>query len=136
MRIVIDTNEIFSFFNRKSKAREISLLPNIELYSPLFSLEEIKKHKSDILERFNLTEEQYSLIEKLLRIVVNFISEDEYSQFTTEARGFSPDPNDVDFFALALKLNCPIWSQDGLLKEQKRVKVYSTFDLMKELGLE
>lgn len=135
MRIVIDTPEIFSFFNEKSKARELSLLPNLELHSPVFSLDEIKEHKSDILERFSLSNVQFALIEKLLNVVIKFAKENEYSEFISEAKSISPDPNDVDFFAFALKLNCPIWSEDKELKKQSKVKVYSTSELLKELGL-
>jgi predicted nucleic acid-binding protein len=66
----------------------------------------------------------------LLKVVVKFIKEEEYSEFLSEARKVSPDPNDSDFFALALKLNCPIWSEDKRLKKQSRVKVLSTRELM------
>ncbi|PIN85274.1 MAG: hypothetical protein COV47_03030 [Candidatus Diapherotrites archaeon CG11_big_fil_rev_8_21_14_0_20_37_9] len=38
----------------------------------------------------------------------------------------SPDPKDVPYFALALKLRCPIWTNDKLLKKQKKVKIIST----------
>ncbi len=36
------------------------------------------------------------------------------------------DPGDVQFLALAMALNCPIWSNDKDLKKQKVVKVYTT----------
>lgn len=39
-----------------------------------------------------------------------------------------------DFFALALKLNCPIWSNENLHKKQSKVKIYSTSELIKELS--
>ncbi|MBS3095717.1 hypothetical protein J4231_03480, partial [Candidatus Woesearchaeota archaeon] len=44
----------------------------------------------------------------------------------------SPDPNDLDFFALALKLDLPIWSNDNLLKKQNTLNVFSTLDLLKK----
>jgi|SRR3989338_4025813 len=135
MRLVADTNELFSLFNKKSKARELSFLPNLELHSPLFSLNEIKEHKSEILKRFSLSETQYSLIEKLLNVAVRFSKENEYIKFLPEGKKISPDPDDSDFFALALKLDCGIWSEDKLLKQQSKVKVYSTSELLKELGL-
>ncbi len=135
MRLVVDTPEIFSFFNERSKARELSLLPNMELNSPIFSLDEIKEHKLDIIERFSLSNTQFSLIEKLLKVVINFRKESEYSKFISEAKAISPDSNDVDFFALALKLNCPIWTEDKELKQQSKVKVFTTSELLKELGL-
>jgi predicted nucleic acid-binding protein len=135
MRLVVNTNILFSFFNEKSKARELSTLPELELHSPSFSLEEIEKNKSKILKKFSLSEPQFSLIINLLRVVVKFAPKEEYSEFFHEAKEISPDPDDVDFFALALKLNCPIWSEDKLLKKQSRIKVFSTSDLTELLGL-
>jgi|SRR3989338_1213390 len=135
MKLVVDANEVFSFFNEKSKAREFSLSSELELYSPSFSLKEIKEHKSDVLKRFSLSETQYLLIEKLLGNVIRFADEKEYSGFLKEAKSVSPDADDTEYFALALKLNCPIWSEDKALKKQSKVKVYSTSELLKEIGL-
>lgn len=134
MKLVVDTNVIFSFFNERSKARELSLLPELELYSPSFALDEIEEHKSEILERFSLTEAQFTLIEKLLGTVVKFVGKEEYSEFLPRAMKLSPDPDDADFFGLALKLDCPIWSEDGKLKDQPQVKVLSTTELIDLLG--
>lgn len=133
MRLVVDTNVLISFFNERSKARELSLLPDLELYSPSFGLDEIEEHKSEILKRFSLTEAQFTLIKKLLGTVVKFVGKEEYSEFLSGAMKLSPDPDDADFFALALKLNCLIWSEDTDLKKQSQVKVYSTKELIELL---
>lgn len=133
MRLVADTTELFSFFNEKSKARELSLSTKLDLHSPEFSLEEIKEHKDKIVKSFSLTEPQFVLVNKLLNTVVKFVKEKEYSKLLSEAREISPDPDDVDFFALALKSNIPIWSEDKELKNQSRVKVLNTKELSKLL---
>jgi len=41
----------------------------------------------------------------------------EYKDFRQEAESISPDPNDMQYFALALKLCCPIWSNDKNAEE-------------------
>ncbi|MBT5021736.1 hypothetical protein HOK51_08530 [Candidatus Woesearchaeota archaeon] len=46
------------------------------------------------------------------------------------AKIICPDENDVDYFALALKLNCAIWSNDKKLKNQNSIIVYSTEELI------
>lgn len=135
MGLVVDANILFSFFNEKSKARELSTLSSIILYSPEFALEEINKHRGEILKRFSLSDVQFSLILKLLQIVINFVKSEEYTRFLPKAKEISPDPDDVDFFALALKLECDIWSNDTNLKEQSRVKVFSTKDLVESSKL-
>ncbi|RZN40082.1 MAG: hypothetical protein EFT35_03385 [Methanophagales archaeon ANME-1-THS] len=130
MKLIVNTNILFSFFNERSKARELSLLPDLELHSPAFSIGEIAEHRSEILTRFSLSDAQFLLIERLLKVVVKFIKEEEYCEYLSEARKVSPDPNDSDFFALALKFDCPLWSEDKRLKKQSRVKVLSTKELM------
>ena len=43
------------------------------------------------------------------------------------------DEKDTHYVALALKLNCQIWSNDNDLKKQnKKVKVYNTRELLEE----
>lgn len=133
MRLVVDTNILFSLFNEKSKARELSTLSSLVLYSPEFALVEIDKHKGEILKRFALSDMQFSLILKLLQTVVNFVKSEEYRQFLPKAKKVSPDPDDVDFFALSFKLECDIWSNDAKLKEQRLVKIFSTKDLIEKL---
>jgi len=67
MRLVADTTELFSFFNERSTAREISLIPELELHSPSFFLDEIKEHKSRIIKCFSLSETQFLLWINCLR---------------------------------------------------------------------
>lgn len=54
-------------------------------------------------------------------------------EYYQESSDTSPDPDDKMYFALALKLNIPIWSNDKELKKQKRVKVYTTEELIEEM---
>jgi predicted nucleic acid-binding protein len=42
----------------------------------------------------------------------------------------SPDIDDAIYFALALKFEMPIWSNDARLENQSAVRVYSTSDLL------
>ena len=133
MRIVADTSELFSFFNEKSKARELSLSTKLSLQAPKFSLDEIYEHKDNIIKSFSLTESQFALVKKLLNTVVKFAEEKEYSNLLSEAKEVSPDPDDADFFALALKSKIPLWSEDKELKKQSRVKVLNTKELSKLL---
>ncbi|MBS3175821.1 hypothetical protein J4457_01145 [Candidatus Woesearchaeota archaeon] len=48
-----------------------------------------------------------------------------------DAENLTPDPDDMAYFAIALRLNCAIWSNDKKLKEQNKIKVYHTHELTK-----
>jgi len=59
------------------------------------------------------------------------IPKEEIVVYTAKAEEISPDKKDILYIALALKLNCAIWSNDKQLKEkQKEVHVFSTEELM------
>ncbi|MCK4476655.1 MAG: hypothetical protein KAU16_08005 [Methanophagales archaeon] len=46
----------------------------------------------------------------------------------------APHLKDVEYFALALKLDFPIWSNEKAFKKQSVVKVFSTPDLFSFLS--
>ena len=69
----------------------------------------------------------------LISSEIDFIPYPELSKFIHQAEKISPDPNDIEYFALALKLKCDIWSNDKRLKNHDKVKVYSTEELVKSL---
>lgn len=50
-----------------------------------------------------------------------------------QAEEISPDKDDTLYIALAMKLKCPIWSNDKDLKKQSEVKIYSTKDIIEIL---
>jgi len=41
----------------------------------------------------------------------------------------APHLKDVEYFALALKLDCPIWAQEKAFEKQSGVNVFATSDL-------
>ena len=68
----------------------------------------------------------------VLKKKIILIPMEELLPYVDEAKKISPDPDDVAYIALALKLKCAIWSQDRKLKDrQNKVQVYSTEDLIK-----
>ena len=65
----------------------------------------------------------------------SFTTLDKFKGFWEEAERISPDPDDVEYIAVALSFGCTIWSNDKDLKEkQSKVKVFSTADLISFLS--
>jgi len=90
----------------------------------------LKSIKQEILYKTNRTYEEFYEILEIIKKIITLVPIEEFENKINEAKGISPDPNDVIYFALALKLNCPIWSNDKKLKEQKEIKIYSTSELI------
>ena len=131
MRLVVDTNVLMTFFWKNSKTRKLIMLGNsLELFSPEFALDEIKKHKDEILKKTNISEEEFNVIRIELAISIKFYPVIFYKDFLKQSLDISPDKNDIDFFALALKLDLPIWSNDKNLKNPDMIKIISTKELL------
>lgn len=81
------------------------------------------------MKKTGISLEEFKRLRRELAILVEFIPLEEYTSFMKEALAI-PDPDDIDFTALALKLDCPIWSNDKELKQQTVVKVFSTSELI------
>lgn len=102
----------------------------------LFTLEEINKHAEEILEKTGISIEKFKELRRDLGIFVEFIPSEEYKEYLKHALELIPEyPDDIEFIALALKLELPIWSNDPHLKQQSKVRVFSTSEMIKELNL-
>lgn len=130
MELVLDTNKLFSFFWKGSLIKR--LLFKHTLYSPEFALEELNKHKSDILKKTKLSSEEFDIFTKMLQKVVIFVPFSQYSDKISKAFNLLPEhPKDVDFLALALKLNAGIVSEDKELLKQSLIPIFNDSNLSK-----
>ena len=132
MELVVDSNILFTYFWKNSITRKLLMKMNLRLFSPEFALEEINKYKKEIIKKTKIKEKHFYDLKKDLAIAIEFLPLEEYKKFLKNAFKISPNPNDCDFFALALKLKLPIWSNDSLLKNQNKIKVFSTSDLLQK----
>jgi|SRR3989344_6544730 len=130
MELVVDANILFSALIKNSLTAELLFEPTLKLYAPEFLIEEFMKYEELILKKMNKPREKYIEILHCLKEIINFIPEEEFSEFLDEAQILSPDIKDATYIALALKLKCAMWSNDKKLKEQYEIKIYSTDDLL------
>ena len=132
MRLVVDTNILFSFF-RDTPVRIIITNASwlgIKLFTPEFAIDELRANKSDLMKYSKLkTAEELEFIIKTLRLFINVKPINFFKEFKSESIKISPDQKDAPFFALALKLKSSIWSNEPKLKRQSVVKVFSTKEL-------
>ena len=110
MRLVIDANRIFAALIRDSTTRKMLVEKEFNLYVPQFVLEEITKHINELEEKTGLSKSvlKQKIEELIILSEIKVIPPVEIKPFIEEAKKISPDPDDVEYVALALKMNCPI----------------------------
>lgn len=137
--LVVEANVIFSALIKQShNFRLIYILreSGIKLYSPEFVFDEIKKREERILKFSKLGRDELRFVSNKLFESIKTIPKSEYESFLEVAGQIFPKhPKDMPYFALALNLDSPLWSNEKLHKQQSKVKVYSTSELLELLKL-
>ena len=136
MQFVVDTNILFSFF-RENPVRFIvinSEFLGLKLSAPEYVIDELKKNESDVLKYAKINSVQFNEILLELSKFIEIIPKKSFEQFKSKAKQLIHD-KDVPIFALALKLNCAIWSNEPGFKKQSSAEIFNTEDLLKLLKL-
>lgn len=133
MDLVIDANILFSVLIKKGKTEELLFKDTIHLFAPEFLFDEFEKYRKLIKDKTKRNDKDFDRLMIILREKINVIPNEETEKFISKAKNICPDENDVDYFALALKLNCSVWSNDKALKNQSYIEVCSTEELINKI---
>ncbi len=133
MKLVLDSNIIFSALIKKSTTRDIILSDIFDLYAPEYIFSEIRKHKELLLKKSRLDEGELDALLLLLQKHIHLTPKGKYNEKMALAEDILKgiDITDSPFLALALSLDCSVWSNDGHFKQQDIVEVYTTKELVK-----
>ncbi len=113
-----------------SKNSEIFSSLKCKFIAPLFILQEFNKYREECLKKSGLSKKVFVSREVEIISRIHFIEFKLYKEFIKEAIDISLDPDDAPYFALALKSNVPVWSNDNDLKKQNKIIVLSTKDII------
>ena len=138
IRLVVDTNVLMSALLRDdSFTAKLLKSGSFDLYCPEEGLKEIGCYKKYLISKQKPSIKRRSL-EYAVKFVlgsVHIILSELYSQRMGEGYEVMKDIDgkDTPFLALALQLNCPIWSNDRHFKKQGAAKVYTTKEVVELL---
>ncbi len=139
MELVVDAAVVFAALIKRGFTLELIRLlhkSGWKLYSPEYVLEEIEKREARLLRFSGLSKPEFDFVLGLLFRNIKTMPLSEYSGFLPEASRLLPEhQKDAPYFALALSLNCPVWSNEVRFTKQSRVKILPTHMLKMFFGL-
>ena len=137
MKIIVDTNRIIAGLLKDSTCRKILLNEYFEFYTPEYLFEEIENHRNMILVKSKLNEETFQIVFELILKRVNVVPKSKFYRYYQEGVQIigNIDMDDVPFISLALSMhNDGIWSEDKDFRKQKRIRIWSTEELINIIG--
>lgn len=138
MQLVVDFNVVFSaLVNKKGNPSRVfeanRELKQFEFASPEFLLLEVGNRMGKLLLKSGLTKEEMSEALSIIKQDIRIVPFSDFADRLPEA--IELNFKDSPYIALALKLDCPIFSGDKGLKEQSKIKVLSPRELLSKMGL-
>lgn len=138
MRLVVDTNVIFSAVIAGGKTRELLLddSHHLDLAAPEFFFRELDGKVPTLAEKATLDEQAVHVLVDLLCEPVRIVPRSAFENEIEPARDAiaAQDPDDVPFVALALHLDAGIWSDDKAVAGLDVVPTWRTHELLDHLG--
>ena len=134
MKVTVDANILFACLIKDSTTRRLFFNPALTLFAPEFIVDELLRHIFEIQEKSGLSED------KLHRLVVKvfgqltLVLDKSLKPFVPAAASLVDDPKDWLYLSCALHGDTAIWSNDNDFSPQKRVKAYTTKELVALVG--
>ncbi|PIU22880.1 MAG: hypothetical protein COT13_06040 [Chloroflexi bacterium CG08_land_8_20_14_0_20_45_12] len=138
MEVVVNTSIIISALLKEGLTRKMIFFSPFELYSLPYAREEIEKHRTELITKSKLDENAYQYLLDSIFSKLRIVEADALKPYESKAVEVMKDIDigDSPFIALALYLDCPIWSNDGHFKHQNIIKTYTTEELLRLLQKE
>jgi len=133
MQLIVDANIIIALLINPGKTADAFFSDQLVIYVPDFVFSELSQQKERIASRTQLSKEALENAYNIIFHHSTIIAKEKYVHLIADADNICPDPNDVEYFAAALFLHCPIWSNDKRLKQQNKVTVLSTQEVLQLL---
>ena len=133
MNIIIDSNVLFSALIKNSKTRKIILDYDGFFLFPSFIFIEMQRHKNELLKKSGMSERDFNKLFRLILKKVAIVPNEVLISYKKDALEIvkNIDPDDVLFVACALAYpNSIIWSDDKKLKDQSKVEVLNTEEIV------
>jgi len=130
-KLAVDANPILSAIIG-GKARTVFLNTDyISFYTTVFNFKEIQKYIPILALNRNLMVDDLYMALSTLPVYVRDVESYKDTLRTAKSMMKERDPDDVHLLGLALKLACPIWSNDKDF-EGLGIKVYTMLDLIRK----
>jgi predicted nucleic acid-binding protein len=130
MELVVDANVLFSALVKDGKTAELLVEDNLVLFAPFCLLKEFELHKSELLEKTHRSTSEFDEVLNIFKDRIFFVPLGVFMGSIAEARDVCPDVGDVEYFALAIHKKIPIWTNDFVLKQQRKVDIVTTTELV------
>ena len=130
----MDANVLCSALLAKGRTAELLFSPQLQPIAPELLLNELERHKSELLKKTKLSEPDFDELIALFQKRIRVIPAEEFKDFLPKANKLLKEhTKDTEYVALALKYSCPLWSKEKILRTLPGVKALTADEVARLL---
>jgi len=133
VKLVVDANVLFAATLKRSATARLLLHQEVSAYSPRYIVEEFARKKKELESKYEGTPEELSLVFATIVRHVNIVPDQTLEPYLPAAKAITADSKDWLYAAAALSIEADIWSNDRGFKNQQRIRVWTTSELIRRL---
>jgi predicted nucleic acid-binding protein len=136
MRIVIDSNVLFSALIKDSTARRLIFEHDEPYLFPAYIIDELERHKDELIEKSHMDKADFEALLTLILDRVEMVDAEQIRPWREAACRLVEDIDINDAVFVACVLANPgsvLWSEDRRLKRICCIRVINTRDILKGL---
>jgi len=116
---------------KNSTTRKILFSSYFEFAAPEFIQEEILKHKEEIREKSNISNEEFDFLMNVSLEKVTLVPLEAYSSLVGALKKEVSDVKDIPYLACCKAIKAEgIWSHDPHMKQQIKIKIFTNIDML------
>ncbi len=135
MKVTVDANILFACLIKESFTRKLWFDADLQLFAPRTIIAEFLKYQETIKKKYGDNQLDFDRLLDTVIAQLRLVPDSELKPFVPAAASLLNDEKDWLYLACALKENTIIWSNDAGFKEQSRIEVRTTAEMMKQAGL-
>lgn len=136
MDSIVDANILFAIMIKRGMTERILFADELRPYAPEYIFEEFREHEKEILRKTKRTKLDFLKLLDILERRIELIPDLEFKDYFKEANKLLSDKDDAAYLAVCLAKQMSLWSNDTHFKQQNKVKVFTTLELMKFLRID
>jgi len=135
MELVVDANVLLASLLKNAVTRGLLLDSRLILIAPEHLLSETSRHlgkSSALRKRIGLPHDELKSLFDVLTEGIQTKPYESYKPRMKEALAIAPHEEDAPYLAVALAFNMPVWSNDIGMRNQSKIRVYATHEILNE----
>ncbi len=130
MDFAVDTNILLASFKPQSVTRKIMAIETFHFFTTEYQISELKEYLKEISDKYHLTNTFIEQTMLFLDSIIEVLPRDEYIYLLKDLQDSISDQDDLPLLALATAKRLFIWSNDLHFKEQDKIVVFTTSEIL------